>query len=403
MEFEFLLKVIVSLLLGALAGIEREHRSKGKTFAGFRSFMLVSFFGLLTGWLCEKFSPIFGPINIAVTGAIAVASRLIRPKRKFIGVTTELAFIISFLIGFWLYFDQYPYVTSIFLGFILAAILFAKETLHEIAYKASALEIRDTIIFVLIAFVIFPLLPDAYIGPLKAFNPRLMWKGLVIILGLSYFSYLLFRLLRSKGFGLNSFFSGLVNSMYVSYEYSTQFRKYPVIKYLLLVAISSMIFRAFLLGSIMNPSLMPMLAPLLITAFTGYAVGFLKARRKAMPEVRVKSPLSFRFAFFYALFFSSIVFIAHFISNSFGSNGIYVLAALIGLVDVSSLTITVSTISLPPLTVSRSILILTTVNIIGNWLMCFIFGKREFAREVLKVEALPLLLNVAILTSTFLF
>jgi uncharacterized membrane protein YhiD involved in acid resistance len=47
---ELLIKILISLALGALIGIEREKRMK-ESFAGFRTFMLVCLFGLISSYL----------------------------------------------------------------------------------------------------------------------------------------------------------------------------------------------------------------------------------------------------------------------------------------------------------------------------------------------------------------
>ena len=191
--------------------------------------------------------------------------------------------------------------------------------------------------------------------------------------------------------------------MYVSYEYSSHCKNYWKVKYLLLVAISSMVFRAFLLGSIINPSIIPWLLPLILTSTIGYTLGAMKGRNATSCVIRVKSPLSFRFAIFYTIFFSSILFIAHLASDYFGSYGVYALSAFVGLVDVSSLAIALATMQLAPIVIARGILILTTMNVIGNWLMTMIFGNKKFAFETIRIELIPLITNGIILTSTFLF
>lgn len=397
-----LLKALISVLIGALVGIEREHRARKTIFAGFRTFMLVSLFGFLTGYFSEKFSLVFAFISLITVSGLAHISYLVRfQKRKSIGLTTEIAFVLTFLIGFILYYEEYPYVFSIFLAILLTAILYAKETLHSIARKATSLEIRDLIIFVLVAFVVYPLLPNQTFDPWNALNPKLIWKGIVVILGLSYFSYLTFKIFKSRGLILNSFFAGLINSMFVSYEYSLRCSKYPRVKYLLLIAVSSMVLRAFLLGSIINFKLISWLSPLLLTSAIGYGIGIIKGKERNCP-VKIKSPLSFKFALFYGMFFATIVLLAKIISSSFGSYGIYLLTLLAGLVDVSSLTIALAIMPIPPIIIARGILILVTANILGNWLMTMLFGSKKFAKEAIKIEIIPLLLNSVILTFSFL-
>jgi len=100
-------KILISLALGSLIGMEIERRMK-ETFAGFRTFMLVCLFGLISSLILV--------LSFLFIGSFAAANfyRSLTNKR---GITTEIAFILTFLIGVILYYEKYPNIISLTLAF----------------------------------------------------------------------------------------------------------------------------------------------------------------------------------------------------------------------------------------------------------------------------------------------
>jgi len=82
---------------------------------------------------------------------------------------------------------------------LLTLILVLKESLHEFAHKVSSREIEDFIIFGLVAFVIYPILPDYPIDPFGILKLKFVWKALVAIFGLSFLTYSIFKILKARG------------------------------------------------------------------------------------------------------------------------------------------------------------------------------------------------------------
>jgi uncharacterized membrane protein (DUF4010 family) len=222
---ELLLKILISLALGALIGIERERRMR-ESFAGFRTFMLVCLFGLISSYLSSILLNMLLILSFLFVGILAALNfyrKVIYKKGK--GITTEIAFFLTFLIGVILYYESYPYIISLALAFLLTLILVLKESLHEFAHKVTTKEIEDFIIFGLVAFVIYPILPDYPIGPFGILKLKFIWKAIVAIFGLSFFVYSIFRVLKTKGILWSSILGGLINSIYMSNFFSSNLKK----------------------------------------------------------------------------------------------------------------------------------------------------------------------------------
>jgi uncharacterized membrane protein (DUF4010 family) len=388
---ELLLKILISLALGALIGIERERRMK-ESFAGFRTFMLVCLFGFISSYLSSVVLNSLLMLSFLFVGILAALNfyrKIIYKRGK--GITTEIAFLLTFLIGMILYYESYPYIISLALAFLLTLILVLKESLHEFAHKVTTREIEDFIIFGLVAFVIYPILPDYPIDPFGILKLKFIWKAIVAIFGLSFFVYSIFRILKTKGILLSSILGGLINSIYMSNFFSSNLKK--LIVYPFVASVSSMILRVYILSSIINPSLIIPNTFLLFTAVSGFLISYLLSRKNKAIKINIQptSPISFKFVAFYIPLFSALYVLANIVGKYFGVFASKILAAVVGLIDVSSLATIFSTFDLS--NARTLLLILTNSNIIGNSLVIFKNNRKAFY-VILKYFALIILLNI---------
>ncbi|GAB02124.1 MULTISPECIES: DUF4010 domain-containing protein [Acinetobacter] len=197
----------VSLGCGLLIGLERE-RSKGKhkskTFAGFRTFAIAA----LLGTLCFLFNFVIGIVGALLVGAMSIAS--LKNQQEDPGVTTELAFIMTYFIGavcIW------NITLAAGLAVLLTILLMAKESLHGIANQwISENELRDGVLLLSLVLIGLPLVPDqAFWGPVL--NPYTILKLLSLILFVQALAHIAKRLLSSKNaLALSSLASGFVSS-----------------------------------------------------------------------------------------------------------------------------------------------------------------------------------------------
>ena len=316
---ELLLKIAISLALGAIIGIEREKRMK-ETFAGFRTFMLACLLGLVSSYLSQILSISIVAIVLFFVGVLASINfyrKVIYRKGR--GITTEIAFILTFLIGVILYHESYPFILSTALAFSLTLILVLRESLHEFAHKVTTIEIEDFVTFGLVAFVIYPTLPEFPIDPFGILNLKFIWKAIVAIFGLSFFVYSIFRILKTKGVFLSSILGGLINSIYMSDLFSSQIKK--PISYPFIASVSSMLLRIYILSIIINPGLVFFNIFLLLTAISGYIISYVLLRktnkRSEKINIVIKSPLSFKFVAIYIPIFAILFFTANVTSKNF--------------------------------------------------------------------------------------
>ncbi|MEM5802035.1 MAG: DUF4010 domain-containing protein [Candidatus Aenigmatarchaeota archaeon] len=400
-------KILLSLAIGALIGLERERRARGREFfAGVRTFMLVALFGLLSGFLSQLIEN-FLPIYIGLFGIIgfAMASYLIEYSRiKVVGMTTEIAFIITYLIGILLFFENLPYFLSISLGILLTLILISKESLHKFARHLTKKELRDAVIFAVISFVILPILPDRTIDPFHILNPFIIWLSLVFVLSISFFAYAAMRIFGAKkGLELTGIFGGLATSTGVAVNMAEKVALNKKILYsatfAIVIAGSVMFIRQWIVASFFNSDILNYFLPFSILSLTGILLSLipLKKSEKERAEIELGSPLALRPALKFILFFILIYFISHLIRDKFGFLGLYTIALIAGLVEVDAITISLVTMGINPFIAANGMIFAGLSNTFSKWFLVNWLGTKEISREVGKFFAVLILIGFFLL------
>ena len=133
----------MSIFLGALIGLQREFSQQKEhiqRFAGFRTFILITLFGGMMGYLSEGITSIFVIVGfIGVVLIIAVSYVLGYMKSKDMSATTEISGILVYILGVMC---TTGYIQlAVILGIIITAILTFKERFHQIAQKMEKKEL----------------------------------------------------------------------------------------------------------------------------------------------------------------------------------------------------------------------------------------------------------------------
>lgn len=204
---EFITVIAAALGCGLLIGLERERsklKHEYKTFAGFRSFAISA----LLGAVCFLFGIEIGIVGALLIGAISIVSLKNQPNDP--GVTTELAFIMTYFIGALCIWNI---SLAAGLAVIMTTILIAKQSMHGIASQwITESELRDGIFLLALLLIALPLVPNKpFWGPVL--NPHVILKLLTLILFVQALAHIAKRLLSSKNaLLLSSLASGFVSS-----------------------------------------------------------------------------------------------------------------------------------------------------------------------------------------------
>ncbi len=398
-------KIILSLAIGALIGIEREWRAKKskEIFAGVRTFILICLFGVLTPYIAQLISSVWLVYvgMAAVAGMVLISYYVNFKKFGSVGLTTEIAFFLTYIIGMLLFFEAQPYFISISLGIILTLILFSLEPLHKFAHKRSKKEVRDAIIFAALVFIVLPLLPKAPIDPYGAINPYLVWLSMVVVMSVSFAGYVAMKLLGSRGLGLTGFFGGLASSTSVTISMASMAkRNKKIIKsavFAIIIAASTMFFRMLFVVSFFDYAIAFALLPALAAlGVVGYVMSYITWKKigRTRTAIKLTSPISFKPIFQFMIIFVAVLFASHMAKLYFPS-AIYPIAALSGIFDVDAITISLASLSavpngMPLSTAINAIIIAALSNTLSKMLLARWIGGKKVWKEI-KKAFVPLL------------
>ncbi len=339
------LKIVLTLFLSFLIGLEREERRAAGlrySFGGVRTFPLIGLTGyalaLLSG---DQFLPL--TFGFGVIGAFLWLSY----KHKLetyneAGVTTEVSGLITYVIGALVSRDQLWIATTI--AVVSMLLLELKEFLENLTTKIPATEILTFTKFLLLTFVILPIVPNKDYTPF-AVNPFKAWLIVVAISGVSYGSYLLEKLSKGQGgVRLSALLGGLYSSTFTTVVMAKE-SKAAVAPHTyaggILIASGVMYFRFLALIGFFNLQLMKgLLVPFLILGMIGVAGGWAwssfsdGAGTETKAPLSSKNPLELGSAFLLGLVFLAVLVATNFALIHLGSGGIYAMAVISGLAPV---------------------------------------------------------------------
>ncbi len=338
-------KILLTLFLCFLIGLEREERrASGQrySFGGIRTFPLIGLIGYAMGLLSgEQLLPLI--TGFAVIGAFLWLSyRHKLESYNEAGVTTEMSGLVTYVVGALVSRDQLWIATTLAVLSIL--LLELKEFLESLSTRIPATEILTFTKFLLLTFVILPIVPHKDFGPFEV-NPFKAWLIVVAISGVSYGSYLLEKAAKGKGgVRLAALLGGAYSSTFTTFVMARHAREAKTphcYSGAILLASGVMYFRFLALIAFFNIELMRRLAlPFLILGAIGVAGGWAWSNlpdggeKGADAGYLTKNPLELASAFSLAVVFVAMLVATNFALVHLGRGGIYGLAVLSGLAPV---------------------------------------------------------------------
>jgi uncharacterized membrane protein (DUF4010 family) len=408
MDIEILKGLVIAIVLAAIIGIERESKyQKGHSnnFGGARTFALIGITGFISQ-LLANISIAYPIVFASGLFVLIVASYFATTKDNAgFGVTSEIAAVIVFLNGILVALGEITLATTIAIA--VAALLHFKRDIHDWAKDLDNTEILATFQFILIAFVVLPILPNVNIGPLDFLNPYVAWLMVVLISGLSFLSYIAIKVFGTKkGIGLTGFLAGFISSTALALSFSEESKKNKKIvnpyAIAVVIASSAMFFRVLIAVSVINNELVNhILVPMVVMGTTGILSAlYLWSKKEKVPAKLeeklsdVECPLTLIPALKFAVFFVFVSFLAKIATSYLGSQGLYFASFLSGIMDVDAITISVSELSRNSditnkvATIAITIAAMTNTVVKGGFFL--MFGNRKVALKIAAIFGLML-------------
>lgn len=401
---------LLALALGALIGLEREYaryRKRAHDYAGIRTFPLIALFGALSAFLSELLNPWILVVGILLMGVLIIVSYFVLSSgiRKFHGATSEVAGFLTFFIGILSYFGEIQ--LAVVLTIVITIILYSRSILHQFAHHLKKEEMRSTLTFAVIAFVILPFLPNKGYGPGELFNPFLTWLMVVFISGISFVGYILMKWFGEKGIEFTGILGGLASSTAVTSSFSERSKKnehaYKALALGVILANGVMFLRILIEVFVLNAALfvqllLPMSILALVTALISYYIW--KRAKHISEKIELKSPFTLKPALKFAAIFAVVLAFVKLAHAYLSSQGVYIVSFLSGLADVDAVTLSLSQLagtSLSLETARNGVIIAALANIAMKGGIAVFFGEKKFSRVVAGFFVLLILLGIGLM------
>ena len=392
---EALPQFVTSLAIGLLIGLERERNPSAK--AGLRTFALVATFGTLAAMLADKSGSAWLLVaGLLIVGAMIIAAYFNSPSEDHDpGTTTVAALLLCYALGALIWYDQAR--LAIMLAITTTTLLYFKPELRGLTQRMTRRDLVSILQFLVLTFIILPILPNQNYGPYGAFNPFQAWMMVVLISGLSLAGYVALHWGGSRyGPALIGFLGGLVSSTATTLAYARHGKNNESMVYLsaaiILIASQVVLVRLLVISALISPAVLP---SLLLPMGTGLAFGVIAtllgwkklSSNADLPMPTSANPAEIPAALSFALIYVVVLLGAAWLSDVAGNRGLYAIAAISGLTDVDAITLSsLRLFDLEKLSghhAATSIAIAFLTNMLLKFGLVFFIGGRSLARYVL--------------------
>ena len=390
---EMIMNFATALGIGLLIGAERERR-KGdgvsRAAAGIRTFTATSLLGAVSAALGGAL--LLG-ITLLCVASLATAGYL-RSREQDPGLTTETSLILTLLLGGLSMRD--PAIAA-GLGVTLAILLAARTAIHHFVRDIlSENELHDALILAAATLVIYPLIPDQYLGPFDALNPRTIWRIVIVIMSISAAGHIAVRAFGPKiGLPLTGLASGFVSSAATisamgARAVRTPALRRPAVAGAVLSTVATILLLTAILATTSQPALRAMLIPLLASGVTAVLYGLLFMARVMHQDIPASTPtgnaFSLKTAIGLAAALSVVLVISRACNEWFGEAGLIAATAIAGFADAHAPSASVAALvaagKLSPEGAVIPILAAVTTNTITKGMLALASSGRRFAVEI---------------------
>lgn len=334
-----------SLGIGLLIGLERERNPTAK--AGVRTFALVALCGTLATLVAERLDAAWTvPLGLAAVAAMLIAAYARDEPHEEPGTTTVIAAMVCYLLGVLAGLGEAPLAGALAIG--VTALLYFKPEIEGLSTALKRHEQVSVLQFLVVTFIVLPILPDKSYGPYEVLNPRNIWLMVVLISGIGLASYVALRLVgERRGVLLTGILSGLVSSTAATLLYARRSREseamqrvaFTVVPLANLVPIA----RIGVLAAVVAPGILPTLGPVLAAALVAglgvAAISIPRDGRSDAPVAESRNPAELGAALRFAALYAIVLLAAAWLSDVAGNRGLYAAALSSGLADIDAINL----------------------------------------------------------------
>ncbi len=412
-QTQLFLRFGIAIAIGFMVGLQREF-AKGidrRTIpAGERTFALMGLIGWLAAMAADQLNASLAFFGVLLLfGVFTASSYLVNSRRGHVGLTTEMAELITFLTGALCYWNYLILAAAI--GIITTALLSLKIETDRFVRALTRKDIFAALQFAVISAVILPVLPNKSFlpPPLDVLNPYKIWLMVVFISGISFLGYVAIKVVGTEqGIGLTGFLGGIASSTAVTLSFSERSsHKHELSKafaFAIMLAWSVMFSRVLIEVGVLHVALLKLIwIPISATGLTGLiyvVILFFSHRQAEATDVKMTNPFDLGAAIKFGLIYALVLLISRSAQVYFGDTGFLISSFISGLADVDAVALSVAELSksggLGMTTASRAVVIASMANTLSKGGIALASGSAALRKALWPGIVLMLVVGISL-------
>ncbi len=389
---QIFLSFVISLFIGLLIGIEREHSHlEGIEPIGIRTFILFALLGTLAATLHELALTLIISVFVFSIILLGYFQSTKKTKKKMgFGITTEVSAGIVFCIG---YLIPSSRLLAAIISALVLLVLIERQRLHILARKKfKPHTIETAIIFIIFILGILPILPNRIIDPWGLFNPYYFGILIVTLAAIQFIGFVSIRLFGERfGMAMTGLLGGFISSTLIYANLSRLLKEHSesqraiiasaiIANLAMLIEVSAIIFVA-------SPHLLlfvikPIVAMVLVSiVFAIFLLHFQESKKHV--ELSIESQFSWSSLFRTTIFIGLVLTIVTIAKHFVGTNGLMLISFLGGLFEIHGITLATALLYLDNQLTSGSASLILYVALLATFISKFILlwstTPRQFA------------------------
>ncbi|MEQ1766226.1 MAG: DUF4010 domain-containing protein, partial [Methylotenera sp.] len=258
-------------------------------------------------------------------------------------------------------------------------------------------ELNDFLILAAATLIVLPLVPNEFIGPFNAINPRNLWLIVILVMAISALGHLALRLLGGRvGLPIVGLVSGFISSIATIGAMGERAKEMPAlmgaaVAGALLSCLSTILQLTLLLAAIHRPTLQALTVPLILggvsVAVYGLVVTLNSFHKNGTEMSQPNRSFSVKTAFLLAAVIALALLASAALKAWFGQAGLVFASGVTGLADVHASTISVASLAaagnLNAENAVIPILVAFSVNAFSKVIVAILSGGKDFSRQVI--------------------
>jgi uncharacterized membrane protein (DUF4010 family) len=403
-----------ALAIGFLVGLQREyaHGCSGREiFAGERTLALMGLVGCTAAMAADVLASPWPFVGIlAVMGGLIVVAYSIGAWRGQVGLTTEVAALVTVLAGALCYWGYLALAVAVAVA--TTVLLSLKLETDRFVQRITREDVYATLKFAVITAIVLPVLPDQTFGPppLDVLNPHEIWLMVVFISGISFLGYVLIKVVGARqGIGLTGLLGGLVSSTAVTAGFAERSQRETGLAkpfaLAITVAWTVMFARVIVEVAALNGALLRVLwLPMAAAALAGLAYCvylYFSQRTDEEGGVAVSNPFELGPAVKFGLLYALILLVSKAAQTYLGDTGLYLSSVVAGLADVDAITLSMAELSraaggLDLSTAARAVVLAAMSNTVVKGGIVLTTGSPPLRRALLPGFVLMLVIGIGV-------